>query len=110
MDELKSKVAKHEERLEDHEKRLKNAENDMGNLKVDLREGLARVDQSNTYLREQNNQILKEILNQNKATAQQDYDLKKITKVNQMKMFGMIFGASGLAALVLDIILKLLRP
>lgn len=107
---LEKTVTDHGKQLNKHDERLNHIENDVADLKKDLRAGLDRVDQSNQYLREQNNQILKEIIYRNNTAEQHDYDIKKLTKGNQLKMFGMIFGASGLAAIVLDLLFKLFRP
>lgn len=98
-----------EKEVADHGSRLNNVERDISELKKDLSEGLTRVDQSNQYLREQNRDILKEVIKRNNAADKHDFEIKKMTKANQLKMFGMVFGASGLAALVLDIILKLIK-
>lgn len=98
-----------EKEVKDHGSRLNDVERDISELKKDLSEGLTRVDQSNKYLREQNRDILKEVIKRNGLADQHDFEIKKMAKTNQFKMFGMIFGASGLAALVLDIIMKLIK-
>lgn len=98
-----------EKEVKEHGSRLNDVERDISELKKDLSEGLTRVDQSNQYLREQNRDILKEVIKRNGLADQRDFEIKKLSKSNQFKMFGMIFGASGLAALVLDIIMKLIK-
>ncbi|MGR3742105.1 hypothetical protein [Companilactobacillus sp. DQM5] len=98
-----------EKEVESHTGRIKTLEHDVKELSQNLRDGLQRVDQSNEYLRTQNNDILKEIIKRNSNAEQRDYELKKLGKTNQVKMFGMIFGASGLAALVLDFLMKLVK-
>jgi len=98
-----------EKEVKDHSSRLNDVERDISELKKDLSEGLTRVDQSNKYLREQNRDILKEVIKRNGLADKHDFEIKKMAKTNQFKMFGMIFGASGLAALVLDIIMKLIK-
>lgn len=98
-----------EKEVEGHGTRITTLENEVRELNQNLRDGLQRVDQSNEYLRTQNNDILKEIIKRNSNAEQRDYELQKLTKGNQMKMFGMIFGASGLAAVVLDIVMKLIK-
>lgn len=98
-----------EKEVKEHGSRLNDVERDISELKKDLSEGLTRVDQSNKYLREQNRDILKEVIKRNGLADQRDFEIKKMAKTNQFKMFGMIFGASGLAALVLDLVMKLLK-
>lgn len=98
-----------EKEVEGHGTRITTLEHEVRELNQNLRDGLQRVDQSNEYLRTQNNDILKEIIKRNSNAEQRDYELQKLTKGNQMKMFGMIFGASGLAAVVLDVIMKFLK-
>lgn len=101
---------RYEKELKSHGERLNQVEKDVQEIREDLRSGLQSVNESNRYLREQNSDILKEIVKRNAVAEKHDFEIQKMTKTNQFKMFGMIFGASGLAALVLDIILKLLRP
>lgn len=98
-----------EKEVEGHGSRITTLEHEVRELNQNLRDGLQRVDQSNEYLRTQNNDILKEIIKRNSNAEQRDYELQKLTKGNQMKMFGMIFGASGLAAVVLDVIMKFIK-
>ncbi|WP_459127646.1 hypothetical protein [Latilactobacillus curvatus] len=98
-----------EKEVKDHGNRLNNVERDISELKKDLSEGLTLVDQSSKYLREQNRDILKEVIKRNGLADQRDFEIKKMAKTNHFKMFGMIFGASGLAALALDIIVKLIK-
>ena len=98
-----------EKEVREHGTRIEAVEKDVIKLNKDLSDGLNRVDQSNQYLREQNRDILKEVIKRNNNADQRDFEIKKIAKTNQFKMFGMIFGASGLAALALDIIMKLIK-
>lgn len=97
------------EKVLENEKRLTVVENDVQGLKEDLETGFRRFDESNRYLREQNRDILKEIIKRNNFADKQDFEIKKITKQNQLKMFGMIFSASGLAALFLEFLLKIFK-
>lgn len=98
-----------EKEVREHGTRIEAVEKDVIKLNKDLSDGLNRVDQSNQYLREQNRDILKEVIKRNNNADQREFEIKKIAKTNQFKMFGMIFGASGLAALVLDVIMKLIK-
>lgn len=92
-----------------HGNRLSTVERDIAEVRKDLNDGLARVDQSNQYLREQNRDILKEVIKRNNNADQRDFEIKKLSKNNQLKMFGMIFGASGLAFGVIELILKIIK-
>ncbi|KRM92873.1 hypothetical protein [Loigolactobacillus rennini] len=97
-----------EQRVADHENRIEHIEDSMRDLKDDLSKGLQRVDESNRYLRNQNGEILREIIKRNNVAEQHDYTLKKMSKTNQIKMFTMIFGASGLAFALIELLLKFL--
>lgn len=101
MEDISKKIA-------NHENRLTSVEKDVKEIRDDLKSGLERVDQSNQYLREQNRDILKEVIKRNNSTEQHNFEIEKIKSGNRIKMFGMFFGASGLATIVLDIILKLI--
>ena len=97
-----------EDKVVNHEQRIKHLEDSMHELKDDLTQGLQRVDESNRYLRDQNREILREIIKRNNIVEQHDFDLKKIAKTNHLKMFGLIFGASGLAFALIELIIKLI--
>lgn len=98
-----------EKEVTDHGNRLNTVERDIAEVKKDLNDGLARVDQSNQYLREQNRDILKEVIKRNSSADRRDFELTKLTKTNQFKMFGMIFGASGLAFGLIELLLKIIK-
>lgn len=123
-----------EDRVDAHDKDIANIKRDLIDLKSDLKTGLATVATSNEFLRDQNNKILSAIIERNtnatrdeaeqakekirekreKAKAdrereQRNFEIQKINKTNRYKMFAMIFGASGLATIVLDIILKMVK-
>lgn len=98
-----------EKEVEAHGVRLDSVERELTEVKQSLNDGLARVDQSNKYLREQNNNILTEIIRRNSTADQRDFEIKKLSKTNQFKMFGMIFGASGLAFGLIELLLKIVK-
>lgn len=95
-----------EKEVRDHGTRIEAVEKDVIELKQDLSDGLKRVDQSNQYLREQNRDILKEVIKRNGLADQRDFEINKMTKANQQKMFGTIFGAGGLIAVLFDLITR----
>lgn len=123
-----------EDRVDAHDTDIANIKRDLIDLKSDLKTGLATVATSNEFLRDQNNKILSAIIERNtnatrdeaeqakekirekreKAKAdsereRRNFEIQKINKTNRYKMFAMIFGASGLATIVLDIILKMVK-
>lgn len=123
-----------EDRVDAHDKDIANIKRDLIDLKSDLKTGLATVATSNEFLRDQNNKILSAIIERNtnatrdeaeqakekirekreKAKAdsereRRNFEIQKMNKTNRYKMFAMIFGASGLATIVLDIILKMVK-
>lgn len=89
----------------DKNRRLIAVEDDIKKLKTDIQS----IGRSNQYLREQNRQILKEIIKRNTFADKQDFEIKKITKQNHLKMFGMIFSSSGLTAVFLEFLLKVFK-
>lgn len=93
-----------EQQVADHEQRIKEMEHNMS----DFTQSLKRVDDSNAYLRKQNDKILDAIVERNTNKDRYKYGLMKQSKANQLKMFGMIFGASGLAFAVIELIIKLI--
>lgn len=101
MDDIKQLV-------KDHETRLSSVEQDVREIRDDLKSGLERVDQSNQYLREQNRDILKEVIKRNNLSENHNFEMNKIKVMNRAKMFGMIFGASGLATVLMQFIFKLI--
>ena len=97
-----------DKQIADHEQRIQAMEHNINELKDDLKQGLQRVDESNRYLRNQNGEILREIIKRNNVAEQHDYTLKKMSKTNQIKTFTTIFGASGLAFALIELLLKFL--
>lgn len=92
------------DQLSDHGHRIELLEHNMS----DFTQSLKRVDDSNRYLRKQNDKILDAVVEQKNVAEQHDYDLKRATKTNHLKMFGMFFGASGLAVAVIELVIKLM--
>lgn len=122
--ELEAQVKQHENKLKQHDKELSRLNDVTLEMQKSMNEGLARVDESNRFLREQNTrqseqnaQILQAVLKRNddsesrqaeleKMKEQQNYELKIIDKTNLWKM---ILGIGGSAGVVFAFVLELLK-
>ncbi|MDN6005144.1 MAG: hypothetical protein L0I44_16365 [Enterococcus sp.] len=122
--ELEAQVKQHENKLKQHDKELSRLNDVTLEMQKSMNEGLARVDESNRFLREQNTrqseqnaQILQAVLKRNddsesrqaeleKIKEQQNYELKIIDKTNLWKM---IFGIGGSAGVVFAFVMELLK-
>ncbi|EOH82873.1 hypothetical protein [Enterococcus malodoratus] len=122
--ELEAQVKQHENKLKQHDKELSRLNDVTLEMQKSMNEGLARVDESNRFLREQNTrqseqnaQILQAVLKRNddsesrqaeleKMKEQQNYELKIIDKTNLWKM---IFGIGGSAGVVFAFVMELLK-
>ncbi|MDT2405222.1 hypothetical protein P7D43_22955, partial [Enterococcus avium] len=83
--ELEAQVQQHEDRLKQHDKELSRLNDVTLEMQKTMNEGLARVDESNRFLREQNTrqseqnaEILREVLNRNKEEEKHKYELRMI--------------------------------
>lgn len=87
--ELKQLVEQHETKLKQHDKELSRL-NDMSvEMQKQMSEGLARVDESNRFLREQNTrqseqnaQILQAVIKGNESSDERQFQLKLVDKTN----------------------------
>lgn len=122
--ELEAQVKQHENKLKQHDKELSRLNDVTLEMQKSMNEGLARVDESNRFLREQNTrqseqnaQILQVVLKRNddsesrqaeleKMKEQQNYELKIIDKTNLWKM---ILGIGGSAGVVFAFVMELLK-
>lgn len=106
--EIEKQVQAHEERLKQHDKELGRLNDITLEMQKSMNEGLARVDESNRFLREQNTrqseqnaEILRAVLNRNEKSEERDYELKMVDKTNMWKM---ILGIGAVFAFVLELI------
>lgn len=111
--ELKQLVEQHETKLKQHDKELSRL-NDMSvEIQKQMSEGLARVDESNRFLREQNTrqseqnaQILQAVLKGNESSDERQFQLKMLDKTNLWKL---IFGIGGASAAIYTLIMEILK-
>ncbi|MCA2391284.1 MULTISPECIES: hypothetical protein [Lactococcus] len=111
--ELKQLVEQHETKLKQHDKELSRL-NDMSvEMQKQMSEGLARVDESNRFLREQNTrqseqnaQILQAVIKGNESSDERQFQLKLLDKTNFWKL---IFGIGGASAAIYTIIMEIIK-
>jgi queuine/archaeosine tRNA-ribosyltransferase len=111
--ELKQLVEQHETKLKQHDKELSRL-NDMSvEMQKQMSEGLARVDESNRFLREQNTrqseqnaQILQAVIKGNESSDERQFQLKLLDKTNFWKL---IFGIGGASAAIYTIIMEAIK-
>lgn len=111
--ELKQLVEQHETKLKQHDKELSRL-NDMSvEMQKQMSEGLARVDESNRFLREQNTrqseqnaQILQAVIKGNESSDEHQFQLKLLDKTNFWKL---IFGIGGASAAIYTIITEVIK-
>lgn len=111
--ELEQLVEQHETKLKQHDKELSRL-NDMSvEIQKQMSEGLARVDESNRFLREQNTrqseqnaQILQAVIKGNESSDERQFQLKLLDKTNFWKL---IFGIGGASAAIYTIIMEIIK-
>ena len=111
--ELKQLVEQHETKLKQHDKELSRL-NDMSvEMQKQMSEGLARVDESNRFLREQNTrqseqnaQILQAVIKGNESSDEHQFQLKLLDKTNFWKL---IFGIGGASAAIYTILMEVIK-
>ena len=113
---LKETVDMHTKKLEQHDKALielreqnakeiESIKSDIRSWSVTLSEGLARVDESSKYLREQNSNILNEIIGRNGR----NHEMDKIKWQSVLHICLAIFGSGGFIYAVIDLILNSIK-
>ncbi len=111
--ELEQLVEQHEDKLKQHDKELSRL-NDMSvEMQKQMSEGLARVDESNRFLREQNTrqseqnaQILQAVIKGNESSDERQFQLKLLDKTNLWKL---IFGIGGASAAIYTILMEVIK-
>ena len=111
--ELEQLVEQHETKLKQHDKELSRL-NDMSvEMQKQMSEGLARVDESNRFLREQNTrqseqnaQILQAVIKGNESSDERQFQLKLLDKTNFWKL---IFGIGGASAAIYTILMEVIK-
>ncbi|MCT0055921.1 hypothetical protein EFK39_05720 [Lactococcus lactis subsp. lactis] len=111
--ELKQLVEQHETKLKQHDKELSRL-NDMSvEMQKQMSEGLARVDESNRFLREQNTrqseqnaQILQAVIKGNESSDEHQFQLKLLDKSNIWKL---IFGIGGSSAIIFALVKEVIE-
>ncbi|NEX56496.1 hypothetical protein [Lactococcus lactis] len=111
--ELKQLVEQHETKLKQHDKELSRLNDMTVEMQKQMSEGLARVDESNRFLREQNTrqseqnaQILQAVLKGNESSDERQFQLKMLDKTNFWKL---IFGIGGASAAIYTIIMEVIK-
>lgn len=107
--ELEKTVAEHGERLKRHDKEISRINDNLLEMQRGMNEGLARVDESNKFLREQNMrqseqniEILNAVMNRNDKSDERKHQLKLIDKENIWKLVGAIIGGSTIISFFLQ--------
>ncbi|MDT2867112.1 hypothetical protein [Lactococcus lactis] len=111
--ELKQLVEQHETKLKQHDKELSRL-NDMSvEMQKQMSEGLARVDESNRFLREQNTrqseqnaQILQAVIKGNEISDERQFQLKLLDKTNFWKL---ALGIGGSAAAIFAALTEIIK-
>ncbi|EAF6235963.1 hypothetical protein ASB83_14900 [Listeria monocytogenes] len=110
---LEKQVKQHEDRLRQHDKEIGRLNDVTLEMQKSMNEGLARVDESNRFLREQNTrqseqntEILQAVLNRNGESEKRDYDLKMQNNANMWKM---IIGIGSSAGVVFAFVMELIK-
>ena len=111
--ELEQLVEQHEDKLKQHDKELSRL-NDMSvEMQKQMSEGLARVDESNRFLREQNTrqseqnaQILQAVIKGNESSDEHQFQLKLLDKTNFWKL---ALGIGGSAAAIFAALTEIIK-
>ncbi|MCF1633091.1 hypothetical protein [Tetragenococcus koreensis] len=109
--ELEDRVNEHDKKIKQHDKEIARLSNNLVEMQKDLNNGLARVDESNRFLREQNtrqseqnNEILQAILNRNDQSEKRKYDLKMLNWSGVWKVVAVSAGAGGVISAIVQVL------
>ncbi|MCO8294517.1 hypothetical protein [Tetragenococcus halophilus] len=109
--ELEDRVNEHDKKIKQHDKEIARLSNNLVEMQKDLNNGLARVDESNRFLREQNtrqseqnNEILQAILNRNDNSEKRSHELKMLNWSNVWKIVSISAGAGGVISAIVQLL------
>ncbi|AYW50784.1 hypothetical protein C7H83_10050 [Tetragenococcus halophilus] len=109
--ELEDRVNEHDKKIKQHDKEIARLSNNLVEMQKDLNNGLARVDESNRFLREQNtrqseqnNEILQAILNRNDNSEKRSHELKMLNWSNVWKIVSVSAGAGGVISAIVQVL------
>ncbi|MDN6423947.1 MAG: hypothetical protein L0K24_12745 [Tetragenococcus koreensis] len=109
--ELEDRVNEHDKKIKQHDKEIARLSNNLVEMQKDLNNGLARVDESNRFLREQNtrqseqnNEILQAILNRNDNSEKRSHELKMLNWSNVWKIVSISAGAGGVISAIVQML------
>lgn len=88
-------LMQHDTELSDHERRI----NDLNNKMTDT---LKSVDESNKYLREQNNRILEAVIRGDEKSENHKNEMEVINRQNLWKVVTIAIGSSSVIYLILQ--------
>lgn len=117
---LQQTVNEHTKQLEKHETEIKEikktsseeiaaVKREISQWNATLREGLTRVDESNKYLREQNQDILKAIIGRNESSSERQFEMEKMKEQSRTKIALTILGSGGIVYAIIDLLIKTFR-
>jgi hypothetical protein len=118
--ELEKIVEQHESQIQQHNKEIKQHSKELARLndmsvemQKQMSEGLARVDESNRFLREQNTrqseqnaQILQAVIKGNESSDEHQFQLKVLDKTNFWKL---TIGIGGSAAAIFAALTEMIK-
>ncbi|MCT0439181.1 hypothetical protein [Lactococcus lactis] len=111
--ELEKIVEQHEDKLKQHDKELARLSDMSVEMQKQMSEGLARVDESNRFLREQNTrqseqnaQILQAVIKGNESSDERKFQLKLLDKTNFWKL---ALGIGGSAAAIFAALTEIIK-
>jgi len=122
--ELEAQVKQHENKLKQHDKELSRLNDVALEMQRTMNEGLARVDESNKFLREQNGrqseqnqEILSAILERNTRSEELEFERRKYEEglahetdmLNKSNFWKLILGIGGSSAIIFAFIMELLK-
>ncbi|MCF1615279.1 hypothetical protein LQF59_09445 [Tetragenococcus koreensis] len=109
--ELEDRVNEHDKKIKQHDKEIARLSNNLVEMQKDLNNGLARVDESNRFLREQNtrqseqnNEILQAILNRNDNSEKRSHELKMLNWSALWKIVTVSAGAGGVISAIVQVL------
>jgi len=109
--ELEDRVNEHDKKIKQHDKEIARLSNNLVEMQKDLNNGLARVDESNRFLREQNtrqseqnSEILQAVLNRNDKFEARKHELKMLNWSNVWKIVSISAGAGGVISAIVQLL------
>lgn len=106
--ETEKQLKEHDKLLKKHQYEIEDLKEDVSTVKQSINNTLIQVNESNRFLREQNRDILTNVLKGNETKKRRDYNIEKINIENKWKLILASFTSGGFIITLISLLIRYL--